>query len=75
MKSLNYEVLKGDKKGTSSIRVNDQYRIEFSVTLINDDSIVTICNILDLTNHYKSKRRQLSLTPFLYTNPKKVILI
>lgn len=53
MKSLNYEVLKGDKKGTSSIRVNDQYRIEFTVTLINDDSIVTICNILDLTNHYK----------------------
>ena len=31
LKSLNYEVLSGDKKGVSSIRVNDQYRIEFIV--------------------------------------------
>ena len=30
--SLNYEVLKGDKIGISSIRVNDQYRIEFTVS-------------------------------------------
>ncbi|HHV86467.1 MAG TPA: addiction module killer protein, partial [Petrimonas sp.] len=30
--SLNYEVLKGDKAGISSIRVNNQYRIEFTVT-------------------------------------------
>ena len=29
--SLHYEVLKGDKAGLSSIRVNDQYRIEFIV--------------------------------------------
>ena len=29
--SLNYEVLKGDKAGISSIRVNDQYRIEFTI--------------------------------------------
>ena len=29
--SLHYEVLKGDKAGVSSIRVNDQYRIEFTV--------------------------------------------
>lgn len=27
--SLNYEKLKGDKLGLSSVRVNDQYRIEF----------------------------------------------
>jgi toxin HigB-1 len=27
--SLNYEKLKGDKAGLSSVRVNDQYRIEF----------------------------------------------
>ena len=50
--SLRYEVLKGDKVGISSIRVNDQYRIEFTVT----ESIVTICNILELSNHYKSLR-------------------
>jgi len=28
-KGLNYEQLKGDKVGLSSVRVNDQYRIEF----------------------------------------------
>lgn len=32
IRSLNYEVLKGDKAGLSSVRVNDQYRVEFMVT-------------------------------------------
>lgn len=53
MKSLNYEVLKGDKAGLSSIRVNDQYRIEFTVSEEETETIVFICNILDLSNHYK----------------------
>ena len=30
IRSFHYEVLKGDKAGISSIRVNDQYRIEFT---------------------------------------------
>ena len=47
--SLRYEILKGDKAGISSIRVNDQYRIEFTVS----ESIITVCNVLDLSNHYK----------------------
>ena len=47
--SLRYEVLKGDKAGISSIRVNDQYRIEFTVS----QSVITVCNILELSNHYK----------------------
>ncbi len=51
--SLHYEVLTGDKKGISSIRVNDQYRIEFTVCKKNADVVVTICNILELSNHYK----------------------
>lgn len=51
--SLNYEVLKGDKAGISSIRVNDQYRIEFTIQKVASESIVTICNILELSNHYK----------------------
>lgn len=51
--SLNYEELKGDKKGISSIRVNLQYRIEFTVNLTDTEPIVTICNILNLSNHYK----------------------
>lgn len=52
IKSLNYEVLSGDKDGISSIRVNDKYRIEFTVSL-SDTPVVTICNILELSNHYK----------------------
>ena len=52
IKALNYEVLSGDKAGISSIRVNDKYRIEFTVSLL-DNPIVTICNILELSNHYK----------------------
>jgi proteic killer suppression protein len=51
--SLNYEVLKGDKQGISSIRINKQYRIEFTVTNISVDPLITVCNILDLSNHYK----------------------
>lgn len=46
MKSLHYEVLKGDKVGISSIRVNDQYRIEFTVSEEETETVVYICNIL-----------------------------
>ena len=51
--SLNYEVLKGDKAGISSIRVNNQYRIEFTVSNQDSETIVYICNILEVSNHYK----------------------
>ena len=51
--SFHYEVLKGDKAGISSIRVSDQYRIEFTVEHASSESVITICNILDLSNHYK----------------------
>lgn len=52
--SLRYEVLTGDKAGISSIRVNDQYRIEFTVSQeIGGKELITICNIIELSNHYK----------------------
>lgn len=50
--SLNYEKLSGDKLGLESVRVNDQYRIEFKSSEETDKSI-TICNIIELSNHYK----------------------
>jgi len=53
VKSLNYEVLQGDKEGISSIRVNMQYRIEFTFTNEGIEPIVTVCNIKELSNHYK----------------------
>lgn len=50
---LNYEVLTGDKKGIESVCVNDQYRVEFKSSVIAGEETLTICNILELTNHYK----------------------
>lgn len=51
--SLNYERLEGDKAGLSSVRVNDQYRIEFEEYVRDGETVATICNITDLSNHYK----------------------
>lgn len=51
--ALNYEKLKDDKIGLSSVRVNDQYRIEFEEYTKDGETVATICNITDLSNHYK----------------------
>jgi proteic killer suppression protein len=51
--ALNYEKLKDDKAGLSSVRVNDQYRIEFEEHTKDGETVATICNITDLSNHYK----------------------
>lgn len=50
--SLHYEILKGEKEGISSIRVNNQYRIEFIAFKSEDNVLVSICNITELSNHY-----------------------
>lgn len=49
-RSLHYEKLIGDKKGLESVRVNNQYRIEFRSS---EKDGITICNIEELSNHYK----------------------
>lgn len=51
--ALHYERLSGDKQGLSSVRVNDQYRIEFEEEIENGKTVATICNIIELSNHYK----------------------
>ena len=51
--SLRYEKLSGDKEGISSVRVNDQYRIEFEEETEDGKFIATVCNITELSNHYK----------------------
>ncbi len=51
--SLRYEKLVGDKAGLSSVRVNDKYRIEFEEHVKDDEVIATICNIIELSNHYQ----------------------
>lgn len=49
-RALHYEKLIGDQKGLESVRVNDQYRIEFKSS---ESEGITICNIIELSNHYK----------------------
>ena len=51
--SLHYEKLKGDKEGLSSVRINDQYRIEFEEWTTGNQTVATVCNITELSNHYK----------------------
>ncbi|MDR2824470.1 MAG: type II toxin-antitoxin system RelE/ParE family toxin [Prevotellaceae bacterium] len=52
--SLHYEKLKGDKQGLSSMRINDQYRLEFREILITNNALyIGICSLIDITNHYK----------------------
>ncbi len=53
IKSLNYEKLVGDKLGLESVKVNDKYRIEFISSLDGTEpNIITICEIVELSNHY-----------------------
>ncbi|MBR4387774.1 MAG: type II toxin-antitoxin system RelE/ParE family toxin [Prevotella sp.] len=49
-RSLHYEKLVGDMVGMESVRVNNKYRIEFRTT---SEGNITICNIIELSNHYK----------------------
>ncbi|MBO4655624.1 MAG: type II toxin-antitoxin system RelE/ParE family toxin [Bacteroidales bacterium] len=53
LNGLHYEHLRGDKNGYSSVRVNDKYRIEFVEKTVNNQTIATVCNITELSNHYK----------------------
>ena len=45
--------LHGDKEGLSSVKVNDQYRIEFREILEGDKTIAEVVSITELSNHYK----------------------
>lgn len=51
--SLNYEALQGDKKGVSSVRINRRYRLEFTVSELQNEQVITFCRLLDISNHYK----------------------
>ena len=50
---LSFEKLSGDKKDFCSVSVNNQYRIEFTIAEVQGEVMTTICNIIELSNHYK----------------------
>ena len=49
--SLNFEALNG--KDSFSIRIDYHYRLEFKIKKEGNETVVTICTVLDITNHYK----------------------
>ena len=54
IRSLNYEKLKGNKNGLSSLRINDKYRLEFrEIVNPNNTTEIEICSLIDITNHYE----------------------
>lgn len=51
--SMNYEKLT-NAGGRQSVRVDGAYRIEFFTRLEGEEpEVITICDIVDLSNHYK----------------------
>lgn len=52
VKSLNFEALQG-RAGWYSVRANGQYRVEFTVQEKAGETLATVCNIMDLSNHYQ----------------------
>ena len=52
-RSLHFEALHGSKEGRFSVRANNQYRVEFTINETESKPVVTICNIMELSNHYQ----------------------
>jgi len=52
-RGLNFEALKGDKKGKYSIRLNDQYRLIFELVKTKKSQvIINIVLINEISKHY-----------------------
>lgn len=50
--SLNYEKLKGNLSGKSSVRINKQFRLIFE-EISDDKQEVTVLEIEEISNHYQ----------------------
>ena len=50
--SLHFEALTGDKQGLFSVRINNKYRIEFTLNEFQEERLLIICSIVELSNHY-----------------------
>lgn len=53
LKSLGFEALHGDKQGLFSIKVDMQYRLEFELNEQQEEIVLTVCTLQELSNHYK----------------------
>lgn len=52
MKGLNYEALKGKRKGQESVRCNDAWRLIFRSSPIDGSIIITNIELLEISHHY-----------------------
>ena len=53
-RGLNFEALKGDRKGEYSIRINDQYRLIFEqIETIQHRVIIKVLFINEISKHYE----------------------
>lgn len=48
--SLNFEAL---DNGYYSIRIDYHYRLEFKIRVEGEETLIIICTITDITNHYQ----------------------
>lgn len=51
-KILDFKKLHGNKKDLFSVRVGNQYHIEFAIIEMQDEIVTTICNIIKLSKYY-----------------------
>ena len=51
LNSLNFEALESSEN--YPIRIDSQYRLEFQVNDSDSEPTITICLIMDITNHYQ----------------------
>lgn len=51
LNSLNFESLENSEE--CSIRVDGKYRLEFRTRINDGEQQITVCELTDLTNHYK----------------------
>jgi proteic killer suppression protein len=49
--SLNFEALQSSDM--YSVRIDKQYRLEFRAKNAHNDFVVTVCRVIDITNHYQ----------------------
>ncbi len=52
LKGLNYEALRGDRKGQESVRCNDAWRLIFRSSPADGSIIITEIELLEISHHY-----------------------
>ena len=52
LKGLNYEALKGDRKGQESVRCNGAWRLIFRSSPLDGSIVITEIELLEISHHY-----------------------